>query len=88
MKAQTSLRLHSLQYSSKVATWKLVITEELLEFPCMVPLLVNTFLCEVEGLLQKFELPLNELLCLVIHGVPLLSGCKNGVIGKLNTNVG
>jgi hypothetical protein len=40
--------------------------------------------CEAEGLLQEYELPLNELLCLVTDGAPILFGCKYGVIGKLN----
>jgi hypothetical protein len=37
--------------------------------------------------MQKYELPLNKLLCLVTHGAPALSHCKNGVVGKLNAKV-
>jgi hypothetical protein len=39
---------------------------------------------DVERQLQQYELPLNEILCLVTEGTPALSGCKNGVLGKLN----
>jgi hypothetical protein len=72
MKARMSMMLHSLQCSSKVVTWKFVITEELLGL--------------IPG--EDTELLLNELLCLVIYGVPVLSGGKTGVIGKLNAKVG
>jgi hypothetical protein len=55
---------------------KFVITEELSE---LVPMRGATtgkeIFCEVERLLQKYELPLNELLCLVTDGAPGLSGC-------------
>jgi hypothetical protein len=40
--------------------------------------------CETERLLHKYELSLNELLRLVIYGVPSLSGCKYGEVGELN----
>jgi hypothetical protein len=65
------------------------ITEELLE---LIPMHGTTtgedIFCEVQTLLQKYELPLNELLCLVTDGVPELSGCNNVVVGKLNAKVG
>jgi hypothetical protein len=77
MKARMSMMLHSLQCSSKVVTWKFVITEELLGLIPMHGITTG----------QDTELLLNELLCLVIYGVPVLSGGKTGVIGKLNAKV-
>jgi hypothetical protein len=37
--------------------------------------------------MQKHELPLKKLLCLVTHAAPALSHCKNGVVGKLKAKV-
>jgi hypothetical protein len=68
---------------------KVVATEELLD---LIPMYGTTtgedIFCEVERLLQKYGLPLNELVCLMVRGVPALSGCKNGVIRKLNARIG
>jgi hypothetical protein len=44
--------------------------------------------CDAQRLLHKYELPLNELLCLVTDGAPAVSGCKNGVVGKLTVKGG
>jgi hypothetical protein len=52
----------NLQLSSEFTTWKFVFCEELLE---LIPMHGTTtcegIFCEVERLLQKYELPLSEL---------------------------
>jgi hypothetical protein len=65
-----------------------LFSEELLELISVRVTTTDEVFYKVERLLQRYELPVNEFLCLMTDGAPAFSDCKSGVVGKLNAKVG
>jgi hypothetical protein len=66
----------------------LIITEELLELIPVHGITVGEdIFCELQKMIEEYELPFNKLVCLVTGDSPVI-GSNIGVVGQMNEKLG